>query len=487
MRWLLLLLWLLPALQAQSLRERIDSALAASPAARRAFWGIESVSLRSGHVLYQSNANRLFVPASNTKLFTTALALSRLGPDYRFVTTVRATMLPDASGRIAGDLTLVGGGDPLLSARTIPYQKGEPKGNPLQAIEALADQVVARGVRRIDGDVVGDDAAYVWAPYPASWMVDDTVWDYGAPVSALTVNDNVVSITLRAVASGRAPGITLSPAMEYYFIDNRVRTGPGLENKVYVDRLPGSRQVRLWGTMSSDPVSTVTLRLAIDDPALYAACALADALTRRGVEIRGRPVARHRFANQAGPWPPAAGVELARRTSPPLVEALRIIDKVSQNLHAELVLREVARVRRAAATREEGLAEAHEFLAQAGIGEDETSLQDGSGLSSDVLVTPTAVVKLLRYMYGSAHRDAWISLLPLGGEDGTLEGRFGGNPRARRIRAKTGSLNHVAALSGYIDSRRYGMLASSILVNNIDAPGAEIRAVIDKIALAAAR
>ncbi len=482
MRWIVLFLLLVQISPAQTLRQRIESALESSPGVRRAFWGMEAVELETGSTLFQTKATRFFVPASNTKLFTTALALMRLGPDYRFETRICADAAPDSRGRIAGDVRLVGGGDPLLSARAVPYQKGPVTGDPLQAIEALAEQVCARGVRRIDGDIVGDDTAYTWAPYPEGWAAGDGVWDYGAPVSALAVNDNAVTVALRAAARG-TPVLSLSPALEFFTVDNRVRAGPGLENKVYVERLPGSRQLRIWGTMSSDPPSTTTLLLAIDDPALYAARALADALGRRGISIGGRAVARHRFANQDEPPSGASGVELARRTSPPLVEVLRVIDKVSQNLHAEMVLREVARVRKGTGSREAGLDEVRAFLTEVGIEDTEYNFEDGSGLSRLGLVTPGAVCRLLRYMYASPHREAWISLLPLGGEDGTLSTRFNGNRDGRRIHAKTGSLTHVAALSGYAESKTRGMVAFAILANNFNAPGSEIRAVIDRIAL----
>jgi D-alanyl-D-alanine carboxypeptidase/D-alanyl-D-alanine-endopeptidase (penicillin-binding protein 4) len=162
---------------------------------------------------------------------------------------------------------------------------------------------------------------------------------------------------------------------------------------------------------------------------------------------------------------------------------LRIIDKVSQNLHAEMVLREVARVRKGTGSREAGLEEAGAFYSEIGLADTQYRFLDGSGLSPGGLVAPAAVVKLLGAMYRSQYRDVWISLLPLGGEDGTLATRFEGSSEARRIHAKTGTLSHVAALSGYADSRSRGWLAFSILVNNFNAPGAEIRALIDKIAL----
>ncbi len=470
------------------LGRRIKAALRSSPAGARAFWGIEVADPGRGTVLYQLNAERLFVPASNAKLFTTALALVRLGPDYRFETTIRAMEAADRSGRIAGDLTLVGGGDPMLSARAAPYRKGPVTGEPLQAIEALADQVAARGVRRVDGDVIGDDTAYVWEPYPEGWTTDDVLWDWGAPVSALTVNDNVITITLRATEPGRPPAISLSPALEYYSIDNRVRVGQGFETKVNVERLTGSRELRLGGTLGAG--AETTLAVAIDDPAAYAAGALKGALERRGVTIRGRAVARHRFENEVGdllagegPPAPAAGVELARRVSPPLWELLQIIDKASVNLHAELMLCEVGRVRRGIGSREAGLEEMKAFLGEAGLDPSAYFFADGSGLSRYDLVTPEAVVDLLRHMYLSEHREQWLSLLPQGGEDGTLADRFSGQPAARRIHAKTGSEEHALALSGYAESKTHGMLVFSILANNFNAPAAEMRALADKIAL----
>jgi D-alanyl-D-alanine carboxypeptidase/D-alanyl-D-alanine-endopeptidase (penicillin-binding protein 4) len=477
MRWIAVMLVVCGvAAPAQTLSERLEALLSDSPVARQAFVGVEVYDLEKGEAVYASNAGRLFVPASNTKLFTTALALTRLGPDYRFQTVVRQ------EGR---DIVLYGGGDPTLSGRAVPYRKGPDPEEPLSAIEALADQVAARGIRRIDGDVIGDDSAYVWEPYPQGWARDDVLWDYGAPVSALTVNDNVFALTLRAAKAGEPPQVTLWPAFEYFTIDNRVRTGPGLESRVRVERPSGARQLVLWGVMPSDPAASMKLLLAIDDPALYAACALADALERRGIEIRGRPVARHRFPSdeQDGAVPRPEGIELARRTSQPLVETLTILDKVSQNLHAEMALREVARVRRGTGSRQAGLEEERDFLKEVGIDRGDYRFEDGSGLSRLGLVTPGAIVALLRYMYASPYREQWISLLPVGGEDGTLETRFNGNPAARRIHAKTGSLSHVAALSGYAQKASGGTLAFSILVNNFNSQGAEVRALIDKIAL----
>jgi D-alanyl-D-alanine carboxypeptidase/D-alanyl-D-alanine-endopeptidase (penicillin-binding protein 4) len=306
----------------------------------------------------------------------------------------------------------------------------------------------------------------------------------GAPVSALTLNDNAVSLAIRpAWRSGDLASISFEPEIEYYAVDNRVLTVAGeKEARIRLTRLPGSRQIQVWGTI---PLAGSTVRetVAVDDPALFAACALYDALARRGVAIRGRPAARHRSLAE-DPWP-VEGDTIATRTSPPMAEMLQVIEKVSQNLHTELMLREVARVTRGTGTRESGLQELAGWLAGIGIKAEEWRAEDGSGLSRNDQVSPRAFTRLLSYMAASNHAAAWLSLLPVGGEDGTLANRLCcvSDGSARKVRAKTGTLSRAVALSGYAESRTRGRLAFSILVNNFSAPQAEVRAWVDKIAL----
>ena len=395
-----------------------------STAARSAFWGILIIDQASGKPLFEMNADRLFVPASNTKLFTAALALERLGPNYTFRTTVRM----DRSGSIR----LVGGGDPNLSNRAIPYRVGPATGDPLQALEDLAGQVVARGIRQVRGDVIGDDSAYVWEPFPPGWAADDAVWEYGAAVSALTLNDNSYSLTLHAGATEGDPvSLELSPPVEFYSIDNRLRTEAGTPRRVMVERLPNSRQLRLWGSLR--PGGTETQLLGIDDPALFAAQAFYDALVRRGVTVAGRPVAYHLFPNQVRDLKYAEaieqpeGEEVASRMSAPLLEDLRITEKVSQNLHAEMLLRAVARKLRGLGSRQAGLEEMAAFLAEAGIDPEGWRLQDGSGLSRLNLLKPRTVVELLRYMH---KKPEWMGLLP--GERGGWDPQHPLRPKGRK-------------------------------------------------------
>jgi D-alanyl-D-alanine carboxypeptidase/D-alanyl-D-alanine-endopeptidase (penicillin-binding protein 4) len=462
------------ACSAADLEHRLDT-LVESGAPGHGLAGISVVDLATGKSIFKLADDRLLQPASNMKLFTSALALLRLGPDYRFTTQV----LREPSG----DLVLTGGGDPSLSGREFPYRKDAPLRPALQAIEDLADQVVASGIHRIDGDVVGDDRLYPWAPYPPNWTQDDMLRDYGAPVSALTVNDNTVGLAIRpGVSPGDVASLTLEPALEYFTIDNRIVTvGRGSEAKIRMSRAAGSRQLLLWGSIPAG-VGVIRDSVAIDDPAFYAACAFYDALTRHGVSISGKPVARHRMATED--YLPPVGTVVATRTSPPLTDLLQMMDKVSQNLYAEIMLREVGRFTRHTGTREAGMEEMAALLKEIGAPPSESRIDDGSGLSRNAIVTPREITRLLSYVYGTQYRDAWISLLPVGGEDGTLAHRLCCVAEGRGIHAKTGSLGRALALSGYADSKTRGRLAFSILVNDFSAPSGEVRAWIDKIATA---
>ncbi|MGA3202341.1 MAG: D-alanyl-D-alanine carboxypeptidase/D-alanyl-D-alanine-endopeptidase, partial [Bryobacteraceae bacterium] len=430
---------------AQTLEQRLDRLLKAGPG--KYFAGVEVFSLDAKKTLFKYNDDFLFMPASNMKVLTTALAMLRLGPDYRF--TTRLVREP------SGDVVLIGSGDPSLSGRVYPYAKDSGSGPPLRALEALADKAVAAGLTRIDGDVVGDDRLYPWAPYPPSWTQDDIMREYGAPVSALTLNDNTISLTIEPGAEpGDASRLSLSPAIEYYAIDNRIVTvEKGGEARIRISRVQNSRQVLLWGSIPAGH-SAFGEDFPVDDPALFAAQALYDALARRGVAISGKAVARHRSVHDD--YDPVPSEELATRVSPPLVELLQVTDKTSQNLHAELMLREVGRAAHYMGTRESGAEEMAALFKEAGASAGDARVEDGSGLARNVMVTPRLMVRVLTYLYASKYRDAWISLFPIGGEDGTLKHRM-----TSEIHAKTGTLSRAIALSGYAESKTRGWLAFS--------------------------
>ena len=470
---------------------KLDQIIDASAALSHAFVGMRVVRLGDGRLLYSRNSEQLFVPASNMKLFTTALALSKLGPDYRLATQIGSEVPIDSEGTLPGDLELVGGGDPSVSGREYPYRSHAAPNAiySFRAIDELADQILARGLKRIDGNIVGDDSRYVWEPQPGPWSSDSATREYGAPVSALIVHDNTFELTLRPAARvGDSARVTLTPPFENFAIDNRVVTIERGQRKIELYRSASGRELHLWGTIPKGDAG-YTQELAIGDPALYAAEVLRDALLQRGVSIRGEATARHRFPDEAASSDsPKPQFVFAEHRSPPLLDLLQVVDKVSQNLHAEMLLREVSVESGHAASaqlgsREAGLLAMDDFLSGIGISRDEYEFTDGSGLSRATLVSPMAITQLLVHMHASPHRDEWLNLLPIGGEDGTLSSRFAGHPEARAIRAKTGTLDHVKSISGYADTPANGRVAFSLLVNNFEEPGAGVTKTMDDLVL----
>jgi D-alanyl-D-alanine carboxypeptidase/D-alanyl-D-alanine-endopeptidase (penicillin-binding protein 4) len=465
---------------AQTLREKVEALLTASPVAQRGHWGAQFVDLGTGEVIYARNENSFFVPASNTKLFSTALALTRLGPAHRQATRLVASQALDSDGVLRGDLRLIGGGDATLSGRTLPYEPKTKAGEPLAALDELAEQAAQSGLRRVEGDLIGDDSTYMWEPFPDGWAQGDITFGYGAPVSALMLHDNTFTIRVEGgLEAGEPARIAISPSPGYWTIESRIRTALPATG-VKLEREPGSRQIELWGTIL--PKRTVILSVAVDDPAYYAAFAMREALERHGISVLGGLAAFHRHPLMNEPAPETGEVELARRLSPPLVETLRVINKVSQNLQAEGVLLEVARVRGKTPGRAGAVEELRGFLEAIGIPGEDYNFEDASGLSRLTLITPSTVIRLLRFMHGSPAGEIFRSLLPRGGFDGTLEQRFK-KFKGAVIMAKTGSLSHTAALAGYIDRPDRAPLAFSVMLNNANSGGRAMREFIDKLVI----
>ncbi|HLW53744.1 MAG TPA: D-alanyl-D-alanine carboxypeptidase/D-alanyl-D-alanine-endopeptidase [Candidatus Angelobacter sp.] len=499
------------------------SFILSQPELARAHWGIDVMDLETGKAIYSLNPAQLFTPASNAKLLTTAAALSVAGPDYRFRTTIEAEG-PIENGRLQGDLVIAGRGDPNISGRVMPLALKPERVPPhTQILEEMADQVARSGLKAVDGDVIGDDTFYSPQRYADGWSQDDLQWIDGAPVSALTFNDNVIFVD---VAPGEHAGdkalVTTEPETAYFEIDNRIVTSAGgIARKVGVHRDPGSKRILLWGTL---PLGDNGLKepLAVEDPAEATAQIFRGLLERRGIAVNRKARARHQETAQffdqatagvtapssrrccprmemttptASPTPPPATPSptpipaahttiLAEHISLPFIEDVRVINKTSQNLHAELALRLAGKLSGNGGSFEGGTAAVRQFLLQAGLAEDSFVLLDGSGLSRRDLVTPEGVVQLLAYArrqpWGAAYEDS----LPIAGIDGSLAERLVSSPAAGLVHAKTGTLSHVSALSGYgqtLDGRRF---AFSIFCNNHDLPTPKVLAAIDAIVTA---
>jgi D-alanyl-D-alanine carboxypeptidase/D-alanyl-D-alanine-endopeptidase (penicillin-binding protein 4) len=489
----------LSAAPRRPLDKRIDAILSASDLAR-GFWGIEVVSLPDGKVLYQQNSDKLFTPASNTKLFTTAAVLALIGPDYTFRTTVETSGTLDKYGRLTGDLVLVGRGDPNLSGRELPYALHTQRNDhPIVVLEQLADALVQKGVKYIDGDIVADDSFFAFERYGEGWSQDDLVLADGAPVSALTINDNVVFVNiLPADHVGERAFVSVTPFADYYGIDNRVITTPaGIPRKIFINREPGSTLLTLWGNVPlDDPGGNEAL--AIEDPAQFAAALFHQLLEKRGITIYGKQRTHHtelaslstmtvtatasaRGGDERMRPMPSQPLVLADYQSKPLLEDVRVINKVSQNLHAEILLRLLGREKGATGSVEGGLEVLRGFLNQAGVPSDQYVFYDGSGLSRQNLVTPNAVVQLLRYSATQGWGPSFRDTLPVAGKDGSLADRFAGLDARAHVYAKTGSLGGVKTLAGFATTVSGKPVAFSILSNNFNLPGKRVTETIDSI------
>ncbi|MCL5006241.1 MAG: D-alanyl-D-alanine carboxypeptidase/D-alanyl-D-alanine-endopeptidase [Acidobacteria bacterium] len=471
-----------------SLSSRINAILH-STAAGRGFWGIEVVRLPDGRLLYARNARHLFQPASNLKLFTAAAALSKLGPGFIFRTTVESSAPPDAEGRVPS-LILVGRGDPNLGSRVLPYCLKARVRSPADADFAqLADQVVAKGIREVTGDIVADDSYYVDQPYGPDWAIDDIVWGYGAPITALAFNDNSLKLHVRPGSAVGAPAqITLGPVSNYYMIKNRVKTASSRTRaKVLVERAPGSTELDVWGRVPLDSTG-IDEDVAIQSPPRLIGEMFRRLLEQRGVKVDGQVVVRQKMpyavAAGTGPVPePQTRYILAEHDSLPLSDDIKVMLKVSQNLHAEMLLRTMARQLTGQGSLEAGIKILDDFAQKINIPPAEVSFADGSGLSRYNLVTPDALIKLLGFMAGSRYFKDFYDALPVAGVDGTLADRFENTVVSGRIHAKTGSMEHVNALSGYMDLPAGDRLAFVIVANDYAVSSAVAAKTIDRIAL----
>jgi D-alanyl-D-alanine carboxypeptidase/D-alanyl-D-alanine-endopeptidase (penicillin-binding protein 4) len=434
-----------------------------APIFARALVGVRVESLRTGEVLYERNAGKLVVPASNMKLLTLAAAADRLGWDHRFETRLEA-LGPITDGVLDGDLIVTGTGDPTIAAqdRQAPALFAE-----------WAAALRAAGIRRITGRLIGDDNAFDDEGLGAGWAWDYLTAGYAAPSGALSYNENVVAVRVRPGAKeGEPVAIELLPPGATFEIANHVRTAAAdVNSSVQVDRMPGGRTLTIRGRVPAGG-RVVSRTTTIDNPTRFFVEALRLALREHGI-----PVSRGACdIDDLTDAPPVEGRRLiARRESLPLSALGGHFLKVSQNFYGEMLLKAIGRAAGGPGSAASGRDAVRETLGQWGIERDAFVMYDGSGLSRYDYVTADAIVTLLKHVWHDERlRGPFLAALPIGGHDGTLASRMKKSTLNRRVQAKTGTIANMRALSGFLETDAGEKLVFSIIANHYTGSTADV-------------
>jgi D-alanyl-D-alanine carboxypeptidase/D-alanyl-D-alanine-endopeptidase (penicillin-binding protein 4) len=427
---------------ADGLTHALDQILDA-PALKGGITGAVVQRVGDGQMLYEHNADTRLLPASNRKLFTAAAALELLGDDFTYTTQVRATAKPDADGTLHGDLVLHGVGDSSLKTADL---------------DDLAAQVAKAGVRRIIGSVIGDGSVFTDGPYGFGWEWDDFDDEEFPQIAGLEVDDGDVAVQVAPGAAVGAPAaVTLEPPTGYVPLFNQTTTADkDTASSLQIVRPYAQNGLRITGRM---PVGkTATQNLPVEDPPRYTATVFALCLTRHGITMTGSTT-----EVKASPDTP---IILASHTSIPLAPYLALMNKPSDNLLAESLIRTLGAVKGQGGTYDAGHAVEMPFFQKLGVDVASIALVDGCGVGRRNFVTARAVGQLLVGMHRQSDWKVYYDSLPIAGVDGTLKRRMKGTKAEGNVHAKTGTLSQVRGLSGYLTGSKGEVYAFSLLMNN---------------------
>ncbi|PMB00090.1 D-alanyl-D-alanine carboxypeptidase/D-alanyl-D-alanine-endopeptidase [Fischerella thermalis CCMEE 5268] len=442
------------------LKTTID-AVTNRPLFSRVRWGILVQNLGSNQTLYSQDAHKYFIPASNTKLLTTAAALQQLGENYRFRTSIYR-----GSNNF---LYVVGRGDPSLTDAQL---------------RILAKQLKQKGITQIQQLVV-DDRYIRGDLVPSSWQWEDIYSDYGAPVSSVILNQNTFSFNLLPQTLGKPALISWTDANEakqWRVINQSVTVAQNQPNSINVTRELSGNVLRIQGQLAANS-QPYLVTLPVVDPNYYFLRRFRSALAAEKITLGRTSVGIYANNQQEV-------AEVAAVLSPPLSQLLIEINQNSNNLYAEAILRALAIKKPPLpnqATADTALEVLKTTLTQMGVNSTGYALVDGSGLSRKNLISPEALVQTLQAMANSPQASIFRASLPVAGVNGTLKNRFQNTPAAKIVQAKTGTLTGAISLSGYINPPKYGPLVFSIIVNQTDQPASIVRKAIDEIVVSLAQ
>ena len=429
------------------------------PSFSNAHWGVLIQSLETGEYFYKRNEDKLFLPASSLKLFTTAAGLIILGPEYRFTTNIFKRGIIDGS-ILKGDLIIQGRGDPTISGRFYG-------GDMLRLYNLWADSLLQMGIEEIYGNIIGDDSEFDDRGLGEGWAWDDESYWYSAQASAISFNDNCVDISVVVNKDQKTAKAYIDPDTKYVVVTNEVTVVPKDSTTnidVYRDR--GTNLITLSGTIKENS-DTVKTFCTVNNPTKFAMITLKNVLERKGIKITGSPVV---VEDLTRPVDYKHAELLFTNSSLPLREIIKAVNKNSQNFYAEQILKTIGLESQHYGTRENGIEAELDIFKDMGINTDGMIIVDGSGLSRLNLVSPRHFITLLNYMFKSKYFIPYINSLPIAGVDGTLGTRLKNTRAEGKIRAKTGYLTTVRSLSGYAFTGDNEPVAFSIIANNFNVP-----------------
>jgi D-alanyl-D-alanine carboxypeptidase/D-alanyl-D-alanine-endopeptidase (penicillin-binding protein 4) len=453
----------------QQLRRDLGRVFGA-PVMARGVWGVDIRSLDTGERIYELNAGKLMMPASNMKIVTLAAAAETLGWDFRFTTTLETTATIE-DGVLQGDLVIRGNGDPTINTR---QGRGEA------ILSEWAAALRAAGIREIRGRIVGDDQAFDEVGLGPGWSWDYLEAGYAAPSGALQFNENTAAMTIAPSTVEREPAIVRLPAGTGLTLISHAVTGPaGSEQTIGYSRRIDGPVIDVSGSMPLD-AKEIRRNVAVANPTLYLAQAVKEALVARGIPVAGEAADMDEIAAELLASAGAERRVLVTTSSPPLLEIATVLMKVSQNLYAETLLKAAGAARNGLGTAQGGRAVVRETLTAWGIPSDSYVNADGSGLSRYNYLAPEMVTAVLERMYRDPrHRDAFVATLPIAGKDGTISTRMRRTRAEANAVAKTGSIANVRSLSGYVRTRDGEMLVFAIIANDFVVPASTVNWIAD--------
>ena len=442
-----------------NLRFEIDL-LVNDPAFASATWGVYIETPDNREVLYRHNENKLLMPASNMKLYTTATALVKFGPNFSYKTRLYADGVIN-KGTLEGNLIVRGSGDPTISGR---HNGGVIVGTFLD----WADSLKAMGINAITGDIIGDDDYLDDVPLGHGWSWDDEPYWYSSHISGLSFNDNTVDILIKPGEKAGDPAIIeTDPPTSYVQIKNNIKTTDN-DSVMYYDfnRSIDGNLFTFWGNVPLTKKESKTW-VSVRNPTLYTVTVLKETLEENGISVGGETV----DADDRSSKPKYGKMKVAATySSPPMSELINVVNKRSQNFYAEQLLKTLGKEYKKTGSASAGVKVVKSFLREIGIDDNGILIVDGSGLSRLNLITAKQTATLLRYMRLHKYGNYYMNSLPIAGVDGSISRRMIGTSAAGNLKAKTGYISYVRALSGYVTTDEGEDVIFSFIVNHYDVP-----------------